>query len=113
MEEKEMLIETLLDRAAEYGKTSFELLKLKTLDKTSDLVSSVVSHSIVIALITLFLFFLNMGVAYWLGDLLGQTWLGFLLVAAFYGLAGIIFHFFLHKRIKRQIADYIIAKLMK
>jgi fatty acid desaturase len=113
MEEKERLIETLLDRAVEFGKTSLELLRLKTVDKTSDIVSSVVLHSIVFVLIILFLLFLNMGVAFWLGDLLGQMWLGFFVVAAFYGFTGIIFHYLIHKRIKRQIADYIIKKIMK
>ena len=31
---------SLLERATEYGKTSIELVKLKTLDKTTDIVSS-------------------------------------------------------------------------
>jgi hypothetical protein len=47
MEENKKLIESLLEKATEYGKTSFELVKLKALDKTSDVVSSFIPHSVV------------------------------------------------------------------
>jgi len=40
MEDSANLLETLLERVTEYGKTSIELVKLKTLDKTTDIVSS-------------------------------------------------------------------------
>ena len=34
MEDNAKLIESILERTAEYGKTTFELVKLKALDKT-------------------------------------------------------------------------------
>jgi hypothetical protein len=40
MEDKADLLETLFGRATEYGKTSIELVKMKALDKTTDIVSS-------------------------------------------------------------------------
>ena len=46
MEDNAKLIESLLERAVEYGKTSLELVKLKALDKTSDVsIYSNTSHS--------------------------------------------------------------------
>jgi fatty acid desaturase len=107
------LIESLLERAAEYGKTTFELVKLKTLDKTSDVVSSFTPHSIVFFMVLTFLFFFNLGIAFWVGDILGKTFFGFFIVAAFYGVIGIVIHFFMHKRIKKMVGDYFIKQVLK
>jgi hypothetical protein len=113
MEENANLFETLLERAIEYGKTSIELARLKALDKTTEIVSSVIPLSVVILLVASSLLFLNLGLAFWLGEVLGKTYYGFFIVAAFYVLAGIIIHFFLHKWIKRLVGDYFIKRVLK
>jgi len=108
MEDNTNTIETLLEKTAEYGKTSFELVKLKVLDRTSDEVSSFMSHSIVVAILTTFILFLNLGAALWIGEILGQIYLGFLVVSAFYAFVAFVMHFFLRKWLKRIFNDYII-----
>jgi hypothetical protein len=113
MEENSNLLESLLEKAAEYGKTSLELAKLKALDKSSDIVSSMVPGSVVLVLITSFLFFSNFGLALWLGEILGKTYYGFFIVAAFYGLIGLIMYFFLRKRFKKIVNNYFIRKVLK
>jgi hypothetical protein len=113
MEDKTKLIESLLERATEFGKTSFDLVKLKALEKTSDVVSSIIPHSVVLILIASFLVFFNLGIAFWLGEILGKTYLGFFVVAGFYVIAGIVMHFFMHKWIKKLIRNYIIKLLLK
>ena len=100
-------------KAAEYGKTSYELAKLKAVDKTSDVVSTFVPHSIVFVLIASFVLFLNLGIALWVGDLLGKLFYGFFLVAAFYVITGMIIHFFLHDWLKRLVSDYFIKHVLK
>ena len=106
-------IESLLESATDYGKTSYELVKLKTIDKTSDVVSSLIPHSIVFLFLMSFLLFLNLGVAFYLGKIFGNIFYGFFLVAAFYGIIGLIVHFFMHDRIKTRIYDYIIKQALK
>jgi len=113
MEENANLLETLLERASEYGKTSIELARLKALDKTTEIVSSVIPLSVVILLVASSLLFLNLGLAFWLGEVLGKIYYGFFIVAAFYVLAGIFIHFFLHKWIKRLVGDYFIKRVLK
>lgn len=113
MENNAKLIESLVEKATDYGKTSFELAKLKALDKTSDVVSSVVPHSLTFVLLASFLLFLNLGVALWLGDVLGRGYWGFLIVAAFYGVCGLIVHFFMHKKLKSIVCNYIIGQMLK
>jgi len=113
MEDNKKLIESLLERTAEYGKASFELVKLKALDKTSDAVSSIIPHSLVLVLVAVFMLFLNLGLAFWLGEILGRTFYGFFVVAAFYGIVAIMIHFFMHERLKRIIGNYFIKHVLK
>lgn len=113
MEDNARLIESLLGKAAEYGKASYELVKLKALDKASDVVSSFIPHSVVFVLIVSFLLFFNLGLAFWLGEILGRTCFGFFVIAAFYALAGTVMHFFMHKWLKKTIGNYFIKQLLK
>jgi hypothetical protein len=113
MDENSKLFESLLERATEYVKTSLELAKLKALDKTTDMISSFIPHAVVFVLIVLFLFFLNIGLAFWLGEILGKIFYGFFVVAAFYFLIGIFIHLFMHKWLKKNVSNYFIQKLLK
>lgn len=112
MEDKAKLIESLLEKATDFGNTSFELIKLKALDKTSDVVSSFIPHTVVFILIASMMFFLNLGLAFWFGEILGNTCFGFFVVAAFYGIIGLVIHFFMHKRLKQRIGNYIIKQVL-
>jgi hypothetical protein len=113
MEDNIKMIELLLERAIDYGKTSFELVKLKTLDKTADLASSLIPHTVIFVLIASFLFFLNLGLAFWLGEILGQIYLGFFAVGAFYGFMALVFYLFMRKWLKKTIRNYFIKKVLK
>ena len=106
-------VELLLEKAVEYSKTSLELAKLKTLDKASDIVSSIVPHTAFFMLITSVLLFLNLGLAFWLGKILSEVYLGFFIVAGFYLIIALILHFFLQKRIKEIIRNYIIKQVLR
>jgi hypothetical protein len=113
MDDNSKLLESLLDRATEYGKTSYELVKLKAVDKASDVVSSSVPYTVVIVLIASFMIFFNLGLAFWLGEILGKTFYGFFVIASFYLLIGAIIYFFMHKWIKKIVCNYLIKKLLK
>jgi len=113
MENKPSLLESLFERAEEYGKTSLELIKLKALDKTSDLASSFVSRLTVTFSLTAFLVMVSLGVAIWLGEILGKPWYGFFIVSAFYGILAFILYFFMHKWLKRIVSNLIIKQLLK
>ena len=113
MDENEELIETLLGRAVDYGKTNVELLKLKAVDKTSEVISSMVTHSVTIWIVVSFWFFVNLGLALWLSELLDNIYYGFFVVAAFYGFVGLIFLLFICKTFKKMVCDQTIKLLLK
>lgn len=113
MEGDTNLLEKLLESATDYGKTSIELVKLKALDKLTDIVSSIIPLSVFILLISAFLLFLNLGIAMWLGEMMGKMFYGFFIVAAFYIITGLIFHFLLNKWIKKLIGNYVVKRMLK
>lgn len=112
MDEK-ALLESLLESVKEYGETSIELIRLKIIDKVTDVISSAIPLSVVIILFATFLLFLSIGAAFWLGDLTGKVFYGFFIVAGFYIFLAIIIHFFLHKGIKRRLGDYFVKNMLK
>jgi len=113
METPASLIESLYERAEEYVKTTFELSKLKALETTTSIATSLIAKLTVILMIALFALVMNMGIALWLGEMLGKSYYGFFIVAVFYLIAGILLHFFLHKWIKKPLSDLIINQALK
>jgi phosphoglycerol transferase MdoB-like AlkP superfamily enzyme len=113
MQDQVKMIETLLEDATEYGKTSLEIVKLKAVDKSSEVLSSLVFQTILFVLLISFIVFVNLGLAIWIGKLLGQLYLGFFVMAAFYLVAVLIYYFFFQKKIKKQVSEYIIKQVLK
>jgi hypothetical protein len=113
MEDNMKLIEELLERLAEYGKTSFELAKHKAIDKTANVVSSFIPIAVVFVLFALFMLFFNLGLAFWLGEILGKIFNGFIVVAAFYGIIAIVVHFFMRKWLKKLVCNFFIKQVLK
>lgn len=111
MGDKNNFIEPLLERAEEFSKTSFELLKLKSIDKTADVGSTLTSRFLLVIVLSLFALTINIAFALWLGDLLGKNYYGFLLVASFYGLIAIILYF-THPLIKARVNNSIIKQIL-
>lgn len=113
MEKKTEIVESLLENATDYAVKSYELVKLNVIDKISDGISSFIPHSVVLMVIGSFLFFVNLGIAFWLGELFGKIFYGFFTVAAFYAVIAFIIHFFMRKWLKRILYDYIIKQVFK
>jgi len=113
MDEQSGLIESLIEKGEQYGKTTLELLKLKTLDKSANIVSDMVSWLIVIVFAVLFFLILNIGVALWIGELLGKSYYGFFIVSGFYALMAFIFLIFRKQLIKKPLNNSIITQVLE
>ncbi len=112
MENQTTAIESLWDRVRDYIETRIELLKLKSVDKAAGLVSGLVTRIILVIILIIFIALLNIGVALWLGDLLGEYYYGFFAVAGFYAITGLILYLGRRKWIKGPISNMMIKKLM-
>ena len=112
MEDKTSPVDTLFERAENFGKTSIELFKLKTIDKTSEIVSVLASKLIMIIIASLFFIILNIGIAIWLGEILGKSFYGFFVLSGFYALLAVVILIFRNRWIKRPIRNSIISQLI-
>ena len=105
-------IDLLFEKAEDYSKTSIELLKLNVINKSADVLSSVTSLIAIGIVVALFTLFLNIGLGLYIGKLLGEYYLGFLIVSGFYFLLATIIYLLKEKYIKEKITDLIITKLI-
>lgn len=112
MENQSSPVESLIDRVKSYVETRIDLLRLKAIDKSSSLLSMLISLFIVILFAFLAFILLNVGIALLLGDLLGKSYYGFFIVGGFYIITGLVIFKFHDKWIKTPIANSMIKKLM-
>ncbi|MCY7408911.1 MAG: hypothetical protein LH473_01435 [Chitinophagales bacterium] len=113
MEEKPTQLETLFEKAEVLAKTTVELYKLKAIDKSADVVASLAASVAIIISISLIGIMLNIGLALWIGELLGKSYFGFFIVAAFYSVVALILFFFKQRLIKTPINNSIITQFLK
>jgi hypothetical protein len=113
MEEKATLIESLFEKAEAYIKTNIELIKLKAIDKLSDLMSTIASMLILFVMACMLFILINIGLALWIGQMLGGSYYGFFIVALFYLLVMLILFFAHGYIIKRPISNSLILHFLK
>lgn len=106
-------IELLYNKAEKYTKTSFELLQLNTIDKTSDVISSLAVVTSMVIIVAMFILFINIGISLLIGKLLNDYAMGFFLISGFYFIVAIIVYLFRKSLIKIPIDNLIVSKLLK
>jgi hypothetical protein len=106
-------IEELAGSARNYLHTRIEVVKLNTAAKVSSVTSNIVARIVVAVVFIFFLFFGGMAAAFALGEWLGRTYWGFLAVAGFYLIAGIVVWLAREKMIRMPIMNAIIEQLFK
>lgn len=104
---------SLLERAEDYSKTTFELFKLNTIDKSADVVSSLVSRLAIFIIVALSVIIISIGLALFIGKQLGDSFYGFFIIGAFYALLAVILYIFRHQWIKYPVSNSIIKQLLK
>lgn len=113
MKNHETAIEMLFEKTEDCGKTTLELMKLKAINSSADIFASFVVKILLITIIALLIVISNVGVALWIGDLLGKSYYGFFVLSAFYGLIAILLRSYLHQWLKVPISNIIIAQMLK
>jgi hypothetical protein len=112
MEEQEFSMEALYEKAKAYTDTTLELAKLKAVDKTAGILGTVIARVAVLLMLLMFGFCVNVALALWLGSWLGAAWLGFLVVAGFYGLVALFVHFVWQDQLRKKIADAFVSQVL-
>jgi hypothetical protein len=112
MDDKQSLIETLFEKTKQYIDTSIELVKLRAIDKISELMANLLSKLAIFLVFIIFFIFANIGLSIWVGEILGKIWLGFFAVSGFYAFIGIMLIIFGKKWLKTPISNFIINNLL-
>jgi len=105
-------IKELIDRVEDYSKTTAELVKLTAIDKSAEIISSLTVQIIVFMCVAMFAFIVNIGIAMWLGELIGRPYCGFFIVAGFNALIATLFYFFRQQWIKVPVSNLIIKQML-
>ncbi|HEU0136677.1 MAG TPA: hypothetical protein VFQ50_05255 [Flavobacterium sp.] len=90
MKEKIAIVETLIDKAEDYAKTTYALYRLKAIDKGAAAASSATAGILIAFILLFFLIFISAGLALYLGEVFGKPHYGFMAVAGIYFLLGLI-----------------------
>ena len=105
-------IEMLFQKAESYGKTTVELFKLKAIDKSADIVSSIAIPIVISIVASMFFLCLNAGVALWLGEETGKIYYGFFIVAGVYLFIAILLYVYRYKWIKKPVSNCFINEIL-
>ncbi|CAH8281676.1 hypothetical protein EV196_104133 [Mariniflexile fucanivorans] len=106
-------VDLLYEKAKNYTETSAKLLALKAVDKTADVLSSTISIVLLFLLFVMFTLFVNIGLGFYIGSLLGAYYLGFFIVSGIYFVLGIVLYAFRNQIVKMPATNLIITKLLK
>ncbi|MBK9317460.1 MAG: hypothetical protein IPM91_00545 [Bacteroidetes bacterium] len=106
-------IELLFERAEDYTKTTLELFKLRAISKSADATSYMVAAVVISVFVVLFSIMLSCGVAIWLGQLMGDLFLGFFIVAGVYAIIIALLFLFRKQWIGLPVANAVINSFLK
>jgi hypothetical protein len=106
-------VEGLTEHVKEYINTKVELTKLRLAEKTSLVVGNIIAVVIVVVLFLFVIVFGSIAGAWALSELIGKPYSGFLIVAGFYLLLGIIVWAARGKLIRFPVMNALIKMLHK
>ncbi len=106
-------IKTLFDQSKDYLDTQIELTKLKAIDKSADVLSSMIVLIAMFLISFMMVLFLSIGLAMLIGKYLGAYHYGFFIVGGFFALVLTLIYLRRGKWIKTPIANGLISKLLK
>lgn len=113
MNSPETSIRMLFEKAEDCATTTLELMKLKAIDKSADAVSSFTMQLMFFMVVVMFIILINIGLALWIGELLGKLYYGFFVMGAFYALLTILLRSYLHQWLKVLISNFVITQILK
>ncbi len=109
----DITIETIFEKAQNFGNSTFELMGLKAIDKSANLMSSLVAKMLFLIIVLLFIININIALALWLGEVLEKAYYGFLVFSVLYAFLGIFILPRVYQKLKKEVRIEIIKKLLE
>lgn len=110
MEEKNKA-EQLFSNVKSYLETRLDIIILNIEDKVSDILSSVATVLIISVISLMVVFFVSVGVAWWIGNAMQNSSVGFFIVGGFYLLLMILVAVFKDQWIKLPVINALLKRI--
>lgn len=112
METSNTTVEDLFYKVKDYVNTRFDLLKLKAINKVSSTLSKTITFIVILVLSIFVLMLLSIGLALYLGYVLGHNYYGFFIVGGIYIIIGLILIATRKALLKTPFSNWLIRTLM-
>jgi uncharacterized membrane protein len=106
-------VEELAGSVKDYVNTRIEAIKLNAAEKSSSVIANSVAGVVVGIMFLFFLGLASIALSIVLGEWIGKMWAGFVIVACFFLLLGIIIWFARGKLIRLPVMNALIQQLFK
>ncbi|RZJ34515.1 MAG: hypothetical protein EOO51_09285 [Flavobacterium sp.] len=112
MEEKSFTAK-MYEQAEDYARTTIELYKLKATKTFAEIFASVSTGIILAVIFSLILLFGSIGLALYLGEVMGKWHYGFFAVMGLYAIVAVVIYIYRVKCFTERLTEYIIKKIFK
>jgi hypothetical protein len=112
MESNPTTIEELFQKLKDYADVRLDLFKLKSINKMSGFMSSIMTMIILVAIFSAVVLCITIGLALLVGSWLGNAYYGFFIVGGIYLIAGLVIYSLRDKLIKNKVSDKLIQELI-
>jgi sterol desaturase/sphingolipid hydroxylase (fatty acid hydroxylase superfamily) len=112
MEEQKQTPPPIIDQLKEYAETQIKLAKYEAIDRSSKILSSVITDIVIAVALVLTFLFLSLAVAFLLSIWLGSYWAGFGCMAGIYLLIAIII-ILAKDKIQKPLIDMFVKKFFQ
>lgn len=109
--EEVITVKELLDKTVEYAETNIDLIKLKLINKSSSITSALLAYIIIAVFVFMFFMLLSIGVAIWIGKIIGETYYGFFITGGIFLLLIIVLYTLRNRWLKIPIANSLLQSL--
>ena len=113
MENRQGTFEELFYKLKEYAEIRLKLFKLKSINKVSNFLSTLIAIILLLVLFFLVIFCVTIGIALLLGAWLGHNYYGFFIMGGLYIIIGLILYSLKDKLLKSSISDKLIKELLE
>ncbi len=103
---------SLFEKAERFGTSSMELIRLKAIDRSAKAITTLTTKFVIGFAGALFIIFLNLGFALWIGNLTGKTFYGFFIMSGVIMLEGILLYLFRVAWIQTPVSNGVINSLL-
>lgn len=107
------VFENVTDSINDFVKSNVKSAQLEIYERVTNLISSGISATIVISMLMLTVFFINLGIANWIGEKLDDKSLGYVIVGGFYFTALLIYLLLRNRVMPNIIKNTILKKVSK